>query len=222
MSRNRYDPGLPGGGRVRYVGEDAYAAQQRENETRVSSTPAGAFFAPAWSNQTPPGGLTNWYVDFGTGQPNQEPPALVTSDAHQELGCRYWRNATLEQFTFLDQANTFTGWLPVLEPGWWTLSVVTRIAGAALTNSDAAIILVPADVLRTVGVQQYLRTLNGQGVFTAAIGITGIPITIPLARRSAVLVNYEASAVPTLQGAVTAAGGTSLLFNSFVSGSQTL
>lgn len=218
--RGKYNPGLSDGGRARYTGPDAYANQQREYETRVVKTDTGAFLAPIWFSQTPPGGLTNWYANFDPQTADKSPPPLVPGDAHPEFGVAAWQNVSLQQFTFVDQGQTFSGFLPVVPPGWWTFNLVCRVSGTALTTSDVALVLVPASVLSTGSLAQQIRLLAGSAVFATNIGIVPLSITILLTRPTAVTFIYEASTVPTLQGTGTAASGTGIAFQSFLSGHQ--
>ncbi len=219
MSRLKYDPGLPGGGRTRYAGEDAYANQQREYETRALQTNKGAFLAPTWFNQTPPGALTNWYANFDTQLANQDIPAL-TPDSHPEIAMRNWREAALERFTFTDQSQTFNGWLVVLEPGWWSLNGLVRVTGTAMTSADMAVGIIPVKTLQTTGlVTGYLRLVNGSGALSSGVAFASFAIDVPVAQRSALLINFEASAQPTLLGN-SVVGGNTLVLNSFVSGHQ--
>lgn len=220
--RTRYNPGLPGGGRTRYIGEDAYANQQRENETRATTPPMSRFMAPVWQVANAPGASLFWYVDFSPGTPNWTSPYPTNTD-NTGLVPSGWEGATLARVSFLDpQVGTqFTGFVPLLEEGFWHVSASMRMTGPAMTYGEAHYYLYPkrlmdnASPFSLTNVYEFWKREVANAAQATAVNTFDVPILEPCY----LLVRCQTDVTTSNVQETTLASNTrKLRFDSFVSG----
>lgn len=153
--RNTYNPGLPGGGRTRYRGPDAYVSQQRENETRVQNLPGSWFMAPVWQSQTMTGLATSWFADLGPQTPDFSSPTGLLD----EWSPKQWQGVGFQKFTFTAGSQNYAGYTPIIGAGFWHLDTHVRITLATTGFGNVEICVIPTRLLA--------RTTQGISLQTA-------------------------------------------------------
>lgn len=213
--------GLVGGARARYQGEDAYASQQRENETRIPGLQKGRFFAPIWVEQVP-GAITS-FADFGTGTVNQIPPQIIATNDHNEQSVQTWINATLENIPVTPVGgSTYPGYRVVVEPGWWTFDCTLRMtAAASLTAVGFWLYVTPMVDFQASGdpVKNSIALPFDARAISTTLGVVSASVTLNVPSRSMLLIFYSANQNPTLKSAA-AVSSSSIYFPSYLSGHQ--